>query len=79
MKRKPSEKLLLKRKFYKFLYDNDVLEEYKRNRKDNPIFKGNLFSKHACNWLTHAFPYSNDRSVDWASLSLKWYKEIGEW
>lgn len=74
---KLSDKELLKRKFRKFLYDNDVLETFASNKKNYPIKYSNITTinkKDAINWIASAFLWnSSTEGYDyWQDLSHKW-------
>jgi hypothetical protein len=58
MKRKLSERELIKRKFRKFLYDNGVLEEYMKNIKDESV----KLSWHD-GTLRHIMSYKSDKGT----------------
>jgi hypothetical protein len=71
-KRKLSEKELLIRKFRKFLYDNDALEEWTAlQKKDTEFTLKQLYKQKPSSWISRAFIWNGVRK--WSDLSIKWY------
>jgi hypothetical protein len=81
MKRKVSSKLLLIRKFKKFLYDNDALNEYYINHKQHYLSSmpkmSDVYSQNIKYWITAAFWYSDvsEGIVFWFDINDKWQLE----
>ena len=76
----------MKKKFYRFLYENDALIEWKRNIKD-PKCTASIKSLRTyfnhyydVNWITLAFLWDNSPEgfSFWDKLNDKWRKEINK-
>jgi hypothetical protein len=76
-KRKLSEKELMKRKFRKFLYDNDALFTWEYNQKHYSVgySKSKLFNTiKAESWISYGFNWNMtiEGNDYWLELSVKW-------
>jgi len=77
MKRKLSEKELMKRKFRKFLSDNDCITEWYRNarkqRKVNDVLKGD-----PTHWMWESFTwkYTKEGHNYWSNIANLWEEEF---
>jgi hypothetical protein len=77
-KRKFNKKELLKREFYKFLYDYNCLEEFNRNMKNRRInFKRSkieIFKDPITNWVNNSFSWSSSpEDFDfWFTIEYNW-------
>jgi hypothetical protein len=71
-----SEKELLKRKFRKFLYDNDALEAWYINRRNDSENWKSIWNRKPYMWIIGAFVFVNtvEGSEYWMNLSQKWSK-----
>lgn len=65
------------RAFYKFLYDNDVLENFNKYMSTKNIRlmkKSELFTKKCGDWLCFAIIWASTKEGHdfWCNLSIKW-------